>query len=424
MGRELVLIALLLATVPVIRGCSRALFNQYDIVLSGRSMDWVFSFEDLLFVYPRGEHMDGGTADTVQWTSKYGSVVSSLIGYAEQFGYDFEKDGGTDGINEAGLAAHVLYLGETQYPTPSADGKNNITYLRWLRYLLDNFGTVSEAVEAMERVNIVQVFLDGHSIGAHMAIEDRTGDSAVFEIIQGKVIVYHGKHVRIMTNDPPYNEQQALLKNYIGFGGDLPLPGSTASDDRFVRLSFFLPFLKEPKDDVQAVAKVQSLMMSTNVPFDAPDGYDVNTIFPSWWNSYCDLTNLVYYFSWLETPFLIWTELKDLDFTPGRNKVLVLDPKVSTIYGDVSSLFMKTQDYKAARKSGAGNNSIYEAAILSCSFSKGCFFHKGQRSMGSQAFTTVFAALVAGCAIGFFVHKSVMASSSRRSHYHPIGEAY
>ncbi len=73
-------------------------------------MDWYHSFEDMVFVYPRGQKMDGGVDGGFAWTSKYGSVGCSVIGWAEQFGFDFVKDGHTDGINEKGLAAHLLDL--------------------------------------------------------------------------------------------------------------------------------------------------------------------------------------------------------------------------------------------------------------------------------------------------------------------------
>lgn len=43
--------------------------------------------------------------NSVKWTSKYGSVIAS--------GYDIST---TDGMNEAGLAANVLWLVEFELP--------------------------------------------------------------------------------------------------------------------------------------------------------------------------------------------------------------------------------------------------------------------------------------------------------------------
>ena len=98
--------------------CSRALWNSNGkAIVTGRSMDWAHKFDDYLFVVPRGITMDGGTGTrSAEWTSKYGSVVSSISGYVPKYGFDFVKDGGTDGINEKGLGVHLLYLEETKYP--------------------------------------------------------------------------------------------------------------------------------------------------------------------------------------------------------------------------------------------------------------------------------------------------------------------
>ena len=60
-------------------GCSRVFQNKYDTMVAGRSMDWGFSFEDVLFINPPGEEMDGNAGDlSVSWTSKYVSLVVYL----------------------------------------------------------------------------------------------------------------------------------------------------------------------------------------------------------------------------------------------------------------------------------------------------------------------------------------------------------
>ena len=63
-----------------VHGCSRVLQNKYDHIISGRSMDWGFSFEDVLFLNPPGQEMDGGAGDmSVKWTSKYVSVWYCVV---------------------------------------------------------------------------------------------------------------------------------------------------------------------------------------------------------------------------------------------------------------------------------------------------------------------------------------------------------
>ena len=70
-----IITATILGSNTAVHGCSRVLQKKYDHIISGRSMDWGFSFEDVLFLNPPGQEMDGGAGDmSVKWTSKYVSV--------------------------------------------------------------------------------------------------------------------------------------------------------------------------------------------------------------------------------------------------------------------------------------------------------------------------------------------------------------
>jgi len=44
----------------------------------------------------------------------------------------------------------------------------------------------------------------------HFAFEDKTGDSATIEVIDGKVNIYHSPEYLTMTNSPPYAQQLQL----------------------------------------------------------------------------------------------------------------------------------------------------------------------------------------------------------------------
>ena len=69
-----------------------------------------------------------------------------------------------------------------------------------------------------------------------------------------------------MANDPPFAEQQANLRRYRPFGGDQPVPGGIESLDRFVRASYFLHYLPEPRDAAEAVAGVVSIAGAGALP--------------------------------------------------------------------------------------------------------------------------------------------------------------
>ncbi len=94
--------------------CTRTLYVGADnTVITGRNMDWKEDMASNLWVFPAGMARDGAAGPrSLKWTSKYGSVIVS--------GYEA---GSTDGLNEKGLVANILYLAESQYPRPSPVGR-------------------------------------------------------------------------------------------------------------------------------------------------------------------------------------------------------------------------------------------------------------------------------------------------------------
>eukprot|EP01036_Dinobryon_divergens_P048411 gene48411-64948_t len=87
--------------------CTRTLYvGDGNLVLTGRNMDWKEDMSSNLWVLPAGMKRNGAAGPkSAEWTSKYGSVIVS--------GYEA---GSTDGMNEKGLVANLLYLAESQYP--------------------------------------------------------------------------------------------------------------------------------------------------------------------------------------------------------------------------------------------------------------------------------------------------------------------
>ncbi len=119
--------------------CTRTLYVADTTVMTGRSMDWMEDMQSNLWSFPEGLKRDGAAgAKSIQWTSKYGSVVTS--------GYEA---GTADGLNEKGLVANLLYLDEADYGMPDAS-RPTLNILAWPQYVLDNYASVTEAVEALK----------------------------------------------------------------------------------------------------------------------------------------------------------------------------------------------------------------------------------------------------------------------------------
>lgn len=77
--------------------------------------------------------------------------------------------GGVGGLNEAGLAGHVLWLAESDYGTPG-DSRAQLSQAVWMQYYLDSFSTVAEAVEWTETSDVQVAQMMGPTGGKPPAI--------------------------------------------------------------------------------------------------------------------------------------------------------------------------------------------------------------------------------------------------------------
>jgi choloylglycine hydrolase len=328
------LAVLTLACSPSVEACTRVLSNDKGPVLAGRTMDWPESTEPVLMVLPRGLHHDGGRIGSARivrdnplvWTSKYGSLVTTVYGL-----------GAADGVNERGLGAHMLYLNAADFG-PRDPSKPGLHAGLWAQYLLDNAANVEEALALLDKFQVVMAEANGHKANVHLAIEDSSGDSAIIEVIDGKPVVHHGREYRIMTNDPAYDEQLKLLKaqDFSHPSSDMPLPGNVNPRDRFQRAAYYLAMLPEPKTEREGVAGMLAIARNVSVPFGAP--YKSFGIYNTEYRTVTDTTNKRYFFELTSAPNVIWVDLNKLDFDKGA-PVMSLDPDNIALSGDVTGKF-------------------------------------------------------------------------------------
>lgn len=308
--------------------CTRAVYlGSEDMIVTGRTMDWKEDPQSNIYFFPRGIARRGALTDnTVKWTSSYGSVVTA--------GYDI---GVCDGINEKGLVANLLFLAESDYHRPG-DTRPVMGLSIWTQYVLDNFATVDEAVEELgkELFRIDNPDLpNGAKSTLHLSISDPTGDSAIFEYIDGNLVIHHGKECQVMTNSPSYDKQLTLDDYWEQLGGLVMLPGTNRASDRFVRASFYIKALPRTSDYRNAVAGVFSVMRNVSVPLGISIPSQPN-IASTRWRTVADQKNRVYYFESTLSPDIFWIDLKKLDFNPGE-KVRKLPLTKGEIYaGDAA----------------------------------------------------------------------------------------
>ncbi len=271
-------------------------------------MDWQADTGTNLWVFPRGSSRDDGLGGKLSWTSKFGSVVSGA--------YDLMS---VDGINEAGLAAHQLFLPESNYG--ERDGtRPALSVAVWMQYILDNFDTVDAAVAWMRESQLQIVAqadpLSGTAVTLHLALEDASGDSAIIEYLDGFPQIHHDRAYTVMTNSPPFPEQLKLLSKIEGFGGDQPLPGGTPAQERFARASFYLSRLPAPTTQTEAVASLLSVIRNASQPFRTPDPNAPHAS-QTRWRTLTDVTAGVYIFESTTRPNIVWVRLDGLDFSEG-----------------------------------------------------------------------------------------------------------
>lgn len=332
-----------LSASPATRACTRVVFHGAgDQVVTARSMDWKNDITSNLWVLPRGMARSGEAGpNSLHWTSRYGSVVTS--------GYDVST---TDGVNEAGLSANLLWLAESQYPRFDAKSKPGLTIAAWAQYVLDNYATVKEAVEALgqEPYTIVSDNVPGEDrlTTLHLSISDASGDSAIIEYIGGRQVIHHSRDYQVMTNSPQFEQQLALNAYWQQIGGTTMLPGTNRAADRYVRASFYINAIPKDPDPNKALASVFSVIRNVSVPYGISTPGQPN-ISSTRWRTVFDHRRKLYFFESALTPNTFWVDLKALDFSPESGKVLKLDlgpDQRHTFAGDATRAFQPSAPFK------------------------------------------------------------------------------
>ncbi|MBW6492089.1 MAG: linear amide C-N hydrolase [Lentimicrobium sp.] len=314
--------------------CTRVVYKgPNNTILTGRTMDFSIEIPANQWIFPRGMKRNGEVGkNSIEWVSKYGSLGVSTWDIAI-----------ADGMNEKGLVTNMLWLVESEYPAfDKEDTKDGMSISLWAQYVLDNFATVTEAVEELQKESfaVVSDFIPGTDkfTTVHLSISDANGDNAILEYIQGKLVIHHDPSYTVMTNDPPFEKQLAITKYWENIPGKTFLPGSVTAADRFVRASFFIKAIPQTDNTRVAVASVFSVIRNVSVPY----GFEIEgypNLSTTRWRCVADQKDLVYYFETALTPNTFWVDLKKIDFSE-KTGVRKLDLSENKTYsGEVSAEF-------------------------------------------------------------------------------------
>jgi len=290
--------------------CTRVLYKgDGERVLTARTMDWRVDMSTNLWAFPIGMQRNGvGGENSLTWTSKYGSVIASAFEIST-----------SDGINEAGLVANVLWLVESTYPSTD-DGRPTLSLAAWAQYVLDRFATVAEAVAELEQESFVVVTEavpgEDRLATVHLSLSDASGDSAILEYIDGKLVIHHDPSYQVMTNSPTFDEQLAIASYWEEIGGTVMLPGTNRASDRFARARFYVNAVPQVEDQRTAVASAFSVIRNVSVPYGISTA-DQPNIATTRWRTVSDHKSLTYFYESALSPGVFWVNLNHLDFSEG-----------------------------------------------------------------------------------------------------------
>lgn len=186
--RSLIFALMVLFPVTSSLACTSFCFDTPDGPIFASNLD-LNTGDGHLFVNQRGIAKEGYResvkGETAQWVSSYGSVTFNLVGRELPWG----------GMNEAGLVVTTMQLNASQCPGP--DDRLPLSEGGLVQYLLDNCGSVQEAIQAAAVVRLAQ-----NECTSHYLLGDAAGDCAAIEFLGGECMIYHGETlpVRALAN--------------------------------------------------------------------------------------------------------------------------------------------------------------------------------------------------------------------------------
>ena len=264
----------------------------------GRNFDYEISYNERVTVTPRNYELKFRKIDDIKTHYAMIGMAAGIDEYPLYY----------DACNEKGLAiAGLNFAGNAVYREFEED-MVNITPFELIPYLLGTCSSVSEAREALDKINLVNInFADELPLSPlHWMISDEV-EAIVVEPLADGLKVYDNP-VGVLTNNPPFDKQLFYLNNYRGlsnknpentFGVDLEeysrgmgaigLPGDLSSASRFAKVAFTRANSYSDNDEASSVGQFFHILGSVEQQngctfIDDPDLYEY-TIYTSCYNT-------------------------------------------------------------------------------------------------------------------------------------------
>ena len=304
--------------------CTAATYRTHDFYM-GRTLDYEFSYPSEVTIMPRHFPLALRHGETL---AEHYAIIG--MAYVTE-GYPLYYDA----INEKGLGmAGLNFVGNAVYSSPCA-GKENIAQFEFIPWLLARCADLQEARNALETLNLTDTPFNSHlpSASLHWIIADASGAIVVESMADGLHI--YDNPVGVLTNNPPFPQQLAILNRYRGLssrqpentfapGVELPcysrgmgakgLPGDLSSDSRFVRVAFTRANSVSSEGESESVSQffhilgtVEQVRGCCEV---SPNEYEI-TIY----TSCCNASRGIYYYTTYENPQITAVDMHRTDLT-------------------------------------------------------------------------------------------------------------
>lgn len=228
--------------------CTAATYKTKDFYF-GRTLDYEFSYGDEITVTPRNFPFHFVEKETM--SSHYAMIGMAHI--EENYPLYYEA------VNEKGLGmAGLNFVGNAVFFDKNEE-KDNIAQFEFIPWILGQCGTIKEARELIEKINLLNTsFSEKLPLAQlHWIIADKEA-CIVIESTEDGLKIYDNP-VGVLTNNPPFEKQLFALNNYINLSpkppknqfaaelslrrysrgmGAIGLPGDLSSQSRFVRVAF------------------------------------------------------------------------------------------------------------------------------------------------------------------------------------------
>ena len=302
--------------------CTAATYQTRDFYF-GRTLDYEFSYPSEVIITPRRFPLS--FRHTGSMNEHYAIIGMAYVANGYPLYYD--------AINEKGLGmAGLNFVGNAAYAAP-CEGKENIAHFEFIPWILAHCADLREARAALTGMNLTGTPFSETLPPAslHWLIADASGAIVVESMADGLHI--YDDPVGILTNNPPFPQQMAILNRYRGLsprqpqntfapGVELPcysrgmgakgLPGDLSSDSRFVRAAFTRMNSVSGEDETESVSQFFHILGSVEQVRGccevAPGQYEI-TIY----TSCCNATRGIYYYTTYGNPQITAVDMHRTD---------------------------------------------------------------------------------------------------------------